>query len=107
MLVTARRETGVPVFPSIPDDPTLGRFWAFHDREGDHIDGVAIRHWLLTAEVAAALRQRRLCILPWTVDPHRRAHELIDMGVDGVISNHVWLLREMAARAALGSSAGP
>lgn len=100
-LVEARRATGVPVFPSIPDGPALDRFWAFHERESGHIDGVAIRHWLLTVDVAAALRQRGLLILPWTVDSHRRAHELMDLGVDGVISNHVWLLHEMAARAAL------
>lgn len=99
-LVWARTQAPVDVFPSVSNVRDLARFWRFEDRPGVHVDGIAIRHGLVTPEVVESCRMRGLRVLPWTVDHQARARDLVDLGVDGMISNHVALLRESGRWAA-------
>lgn len=94
-LAWARREAPIEVYPSAKNARQLARFWRFHDRHSGDIDGIAIGEALVTAEVVEACRSRGLRMLPWTVDDDERARQLIELGVDGLISNRVSLLREM------------
>ncbi len=94
-LVWARREAPIEVYPSAKNARQLARFWRFHDSHGSDIDGIAIGEALVTADVVEECRLRGLRMLPWTVDDDERARELVELGVDGLISNRVSLLREM------------
>jgi glycerophosphoryl diester phosphodiesterase len=68
--------------------------------EGEHPPyGTSIRHSLLTPEVIERLHAARLCVYAWTVNREERALELVDWGVDGIISDDVSLLREIDATA--------
>ncbi|HWO94727.1 MAG TPA: glycerophosphodiester phosphodiesterase [Dehalococcoidia bacterium] len=95
-LARAKRELGIAAFPSIPDGTALDRFWSFIGRRAEMFDGVAIRHWLITPRTVSRFRDLGLRVLPWTVDSHSRAHELMALGADGVISNSVDLIHEMS-----------
>ncbi len=55
--------------------------------------GVAVRHRLLggPAEVAA-LREHAPTVTAWTVDDLDRAHELVEWGVDAIVSNELTVL---------------
>lgn len=57
----------------------------------DH--AVTVRHSLLTAEVIAALRQRVPRVMTWTVNDPARARQLMALGVDGVTTDSVEVLR--------------
>ncbi len=48
--------------------------------------GVSIHHRLLDEHTVAELRRRTALILAWPVASDHRAHELIELGVDGVIT---------------------
>jgi hypothetical protein len=53
---------------------------------GVPLGGVSIHHRLLDEPTMAELRQRTGLILAWPVMSAHRAHELIELGVDGVIT---------------------
>jgi glycerophosphoryl diester phosphodiesterase len=48
--------------------------------------GISIHHRLLNGRTLPELRRRAALILAWPVATDRRAHELIELGVDGVIT---------------------
>jgi glycerophosphoryl diester phosphodiesterase len=54
--------------------------------EDQPLAGVSIHHRLLDEQTFAALRRRTALILAWPVTSDRRAQELIELGVDGVIT---------------------
>ena len=91
-LAMARRRWGIPVYPSVPDEASLGRFLRFLDAGNYEVDGVAIRHWLLNHEVSQLLRERGLGMIAWTVDDTDRAHDLAGLGVQAIVSNMLPLL---------------
>ena len=53
------------------------------------IDGITVRHTVLTTENAAWLVDHDLLIFAWTVNDLERANELIRMGVDGITSDNL------------------
>ncbi|MSQ61865.1 MAG: glycerophosphodiester phosphodiesterase [Dehalococcoidia bacterium] len=92
-LVEAGRGAPVRVFPSIPNERALARFWPYMERANGPIHGVAVRDYVLTEDVVARFRARGLRVFPWTVDEPGRIRELLALPVDGVISNDLSQLR--------------
>jgi glycerophosphoryl diester phosphodiesterase len=75
--------------------------------EDEPLAGVSIHHRLLDEQTMAELRRRTALILAWPVSSDSRAHELIALGVDGVITQDLSLrLRhpEPAAQTATGDA---
>ena len=62
----------------------------FRRAERDHPPaGTSIRHTFLTRELVDRLHAARLTVYAWTVNNDHRARELLDWGVDGIISDDV------------------
>lgn len=60
-------------------------------------EAVTARHTLLDAGVVARLHERVPVVAAWTVNDARRAAELRDLGVDGVTTDRIGVLRNLAA----------
>lgn len=58
----------------------------------DLIDGVTVRHALVTPSASEWLEERGLIVLAWTVNSVRRLNELVRLGVDGVITDNLTIL---------------
>jgi glycerophosphoryl diester phosphodiesterase len=91
---------------SVPDTPGLEAVVS-NDRLLAVIDGVTIRHTVLTDENAAWLNEHQLLIFAWTVDDLRRANELIRMGVDGITSDNLALVSLFGGDASLERTLRP
>lgn len=64
--------------------------------EGDLVRGVCIERRFLTEERARFLDEHGLNVFCWTVDDREEARRLVAAGVDGIISNDLALLAELA-----------
>lgn len=60
------------------------------------VDGVTVRHTLLSADTIARLHEAVPVVLGWTVNDPARARRLADAGVDGLTSDSLSVFREMA-----------
>jgi hypothetical protein len=60
-------------------------------------EAVTVRHSLLDAPVLAALAERVGAVVAWTVNDPRRARELRRLGVAGVTTDRIEVLRTMAS----------
>jgi glycerophosphoryl diester phosphodiesterase len=67
------------------------------DRFLDSIDTEAVtwEHGMLSPEIVKGLHERRRAVYAWTVNDAARMRELIDMGVDGIITDRVDLLARL------------
>jgi len=54
------------------------------------------RHDVVTAELVGAAHAVGLRVVPWTVNDVRRMAELLDLGVDGLVTDEPGLAREVA-----------
>lgn len=79
-------------FFSVPDQPTLDRVYRDYDLRMT-IEGVSIRHTLLTADSAAQLRNLQLIIVAWTVNDLTRVNELVRFGVDGITTDNLAIMK--------------
>ena len=78
------------LFPDLPlslsvgagDEEELLRRWDTIDTEA-----VTLQHPLITAERVTGLRRRGIRVFAWTVDDLETMRALVEMGVDGLISN--------------------
>ncbi len=59
------------------------------------LPGVCLHRKLLSDERARLLREKGLQVFCWTVDDTAEARRLIEMGVDGIISNNIPLLERL------------
>ncbi len=66
---------------------------------GNRLDGVTIHERLLDERVVAELRQVADLVLTWPVNAPARARQLLGIGVDGLITDHVERLAAVGARA--------
>jgi hypothetical protein len=57
------------------------------------IDGVTLRHQLVTEETMAALKERNLIVLAWTVNDLANVNRLVALGVDGVSTDSLAIMR--------------
>jgi glycerophosphoryl diester phosphodiesterase len=64
---------------------------------GERADGVSIRLRLLTAEIVAELRRSTDLIMAWSVDTEPELDRSVELGVTGVISKNMPLLRRLGA----------
>jgi glycerophosphoryl diester phosphodiesterase len=55
------------------------------------------RHDVVTHELVVAAHALGLRVVPWTVNDVRRMAELVDLGVDGLVTDEPALAREVAA----------
>jgi glycerophosphoryl diester phosphodiesterase len=60
--------------------------------------GVSLHRSLLSAPVVAALRDQVEVVMTWGVDDTDVLTEVVDLGVNGVISNEAEVLRRVLAR---------
>jgi len=74
---------------SLAPDARTGYFVSVEmgDFLGLEIDAIAPRHNLITRAVMKKARNRGLPVFAWTVDDPARILELLDMGVDAIITN--------------------
>lgn len=91
---------GLPVrrFASVGSRRQLRRLLERY--EGTGVDGVSIHERLLDARVVAELRAVAGLVLTWPVNVPGRARDLLRMGVDGLISDHVVAIAPATAAAA-------
>lgn len=87
----AEARTGLRLYYSISRedriDPLLRRAGEGHAATGHRPAGTSIRHALLTRERIDAFHAAGLEVFTWTVNNADRARELLDWGVDGLISD--------------------
>ena len=55
------------------------------------------RHDVVTRDLVLAAHAAGLRIVPWTVNDVRRMADLVDLGVDGLVTDEPALAREVAA----------
>ncbi|MGZ4603578.1 MAG: glycerophosphodiester phosphodiesterase, partial [Kineosporiaceae bacterium] len=60
------------------------------------IDGVSVFQGLVDANLVAWVHQKGLIVLAWTVDDGRRLGQLVDLGVDGITTANLAVLRALA-----------
>jgi glycerophosphoryl diester phosphodiesterase len=68
----------------------LNRLW--RARNQLLIETVGLHHAIITPEVLAGFKDSGIAVYTWTVDDAERARQLIDWGIDGLISNDLGLL---------------
>ena len=57
------------------------------------LDGVTIRHQLVTPESIATLKAMNLIVLAWTVNDLRTVNTLVELGVDAVSTDNLAIMR--------------
>jgi glycerophosphoryl diester phosphodiesterase len=72
----------LPAFGHVPQDETL--------------KGVCVHQSLLNTQLIDILKRRGLDIWTWTVDDVEQARRLVAMGIDGIISNRLEVLRALS-----------
>jgi glycerophosphoryl diester phosphodiesterase len=60
--------------------------------EHDPLRRICLNHSLVEEPLIERLKGLGMTIYTWAVDDLRRAHELLDMGIDGIISNSLEML---------------
>jgi glycerophosphoryl diester phosphodiesterase len=89
----ALRSAGYPTWLSVGNRHTLRRVLA---GGAGGTDGVTVRHTLLDARTIARLHDAVPVVLAWTVNDPIRARQLADAGLDGVTTDRLSVLRELA-----------
>jgi len=89
-----RLEPRVQVFHS------LGRVehvagYAHRLEQGTSREGVSVANWLLTPELIGRCKQNGIKLFAWTVNECERAVQLLEWGVDGIISDRLDLLANL------------
>ena len=105
--VTVRGQTDVldsvrEVAPHLDVRHSIEKQWqwdAFLRRldAGIETRGVCMSREFLSDAVAQLLKERGLQLFCWTVDDPEEARRLVERGVDGIISNNIPLLEQLAA----------
>jgi glycerophosphoryl diester phosphodiesterase len=93
--VAALRAAGFRTWRSVGNRRQLAALLAT-----DHVadDAVTIRHSLLTARVLDQLHERVPQVVAWTVNSLGRAGQLRDLGVDGVTTDRIGVMRLLSAQ---------
>lgn len=68
--------------------PALTYFQTGLDQLGFLPDAYSPEYVLVTPEVVAAAHDQGIRVIPWTVNDRRKMEELIEMGVDGLITDY-------------------
>lgn len=57
------------------------------------VDGITIRQHLIDEELAVWLEERNLLTVAWTVNDFERVNELIELGVDGITTDNLAIMK--------------
>lgn len=87
------REAGFETWHSMGDRPTLERVLT---AGRIHADAVTVRHTLLDARTVERLHGVTERVIAWTVNRVERAEELRRIGVDGITTDRLGVLRALA-----------
>ncbi len=82
--------------------------WPGSSRGGPRIAQVPVRHGRLTIvdkRLIAAARRRGIEVHVWTIDEPGQMHELIDLGVDGLMTDRPAVLRDVLRERGLWAAA--
>lgn len=60
-----------------------------------HLESVNINHWFLSRRIVKQVKGQNVEVLTWTVNSRRAIKRAVDLGVDGIISDNVKLLKEI------------
>jgi glycerophosphoryl diester phosphodiesterase len=93
LLEQLRHEPDVSVIYSIGNQRQLARAWSMLEREG--YDAVSIHNELLDFQTTPRLLERVSAIITWPINDHARLERVRNLGVTGVISDSLDLLREI------------
>jgi hypothetical protein len=91
------RLPGVYHYLSIPDRETFDRTMLHHPL-APKLDGAAIHHDAIDEHVVTTLRLRDQRIIAWTVNDLARVNELVRLGVDGITSDNLAILKLLGGR---------
>jgi glycerophosphoryl diester phosphodiesterase len=61
---------------------------------------------IVTAGFVRAAHRAGLPVHVWDVNAESSMHDLLDLGVDGIMTDHPWLLRDVCAARGLAAVAG-
>jgi hypothetical protein len=87
----------VYLYLSVPDRETFDKTMPNHPF-APMLDGVTIQHKAIDASVIAALRANNQRIIAWTVNDLNRVNELVRLGVDGITTDNLAILRLLGGR---------
>lgn len=76
---------------SVSDNDTLQELLD-NDYESGIIEGVSIWHGLLDADTVRFLKEEGLIIFAWTVNEPERMNELVEYGVNGIVTDNLAIL---------------
>jgi hypothetical protein len=62
------------------------------------LDGVSIRESLIDGEVASWFEDHDLLMLAWTVNDMARINELVELGIDGITTDNLAIMRLLGGR---------
>jgi len=62
------------------------------------INGVSVRHDLLTMDSVGSLKEKGLIVFAWTVNDPERMNELVAYGVDGIVTDNLAILQLLGAQ---------
>ncbi|MEO0249052.1 MAG: glycerophosphodiester phosphodiesterase [candidate division WOR-3 bacterium] len=62
------------------------------------IDGVSINHNLLTTSSVASLKEKGLIVFAWTINDTSRMNQLVEYGVDGIVTDNLAILQLLGAQ---------
>jgi glycerophosphoryl diester phosphodiesterase len=68
-------------------------FRAVGDISGLDVDFLSVNSWIATEDLVASIREAGKEIHVWTVNDRRRMYSLIDLGVDGILTDEPSVLR--------------
>lgn len=71
----------------------------------DPVPGICLRHTLVDEPLLRRLKALGITIYTWSINDLPRAHELLEMGVDGIISDRLELLGLLGDRTSQGQQA--
>ncbi|MFH1559929.1 MAG: glycerophosphodiester phosphodiesterase [Chloroflexota bacterium] len=74
-----------------------------HDSHDDQellriIDGVSVDHALLSADSVWLLKEKGLIVFAWTVNDPLRMNELVEYGVDGIVTDNLAIMQLLGAQ---------
>jgi glycerophosphoryl diester phosphodiesterase len=84
-----RANTSMSMYYSAGTQSRLDALLRQDPRDAPPPAGTSIRHTLLSEDVVARLHEVGLRIFAWTVNTEDRARQLLEWGVDGIISDDV------------------
>lgn len=91
------RLPGADIYLSVPDRDTFERLGE-PQQLALRLDGVSMRHTHIDEEIMSILRTRGQRIIAWTVNDLTRVNELVRLGVDGITTDNLAILKLLGAR---------